>query len=45
MKVSLVELLLLVTVSVANTPEGSEVLLSKDHLKFGEGTSGGRLAG
>ena len=33
------ELLLLITVGIAVTPEGSEVLPSKDHSKFGEGTS------
>jgi hypothetical protein len=31
--------LLLITVGIAVTPEGSEVLPSKDHRKFGEGKS------
>ena len=39
------ELLLLITVGIAVTPEGSEVLPSKDHSKFSDGTSDGRRLG
>ena len=39
------ELLLLITVGRAVTPEGSEAPPLKDHRKFGEGTLEGRRLG
>ena len=39
------ELLLLKTVAIAATPEGSESVPLKDHSKFGEGTPLGRRLG
>ena len=39
------ELLLLIAVGIAVTPEGSEALPLKDHSNFGEGTLEGRRLG